>query len=68
MDIDKIVAEAIPIQRSCQLNIQRAYWRREKLKEAIAQLLQENTNFTQTVNNELVDRTEEYSTPTDKAE
>ena len=65
MDIDKIVAEAIPIPRSCQLNIQRAYWRREKLTAAILELLKENTNFTQTVKNELVDRTEEYSTPTD---
>lgn len=62
IDIDKIVADAVPIPRSCQLNIQRAYWRREKLKKAIVQLLQENTNFTQTVKNELVDRPEEYST------
>lgn len=54
MDIDKIIAEAIPIPKSCQTNIQRAYWRREKLKSSILKLLEENTNFTQTVKNEIV--------------
>lgn len=68
MDIDKIISDAVPIPRSCRLEIQRAHWRREKLKAAILQLLEENTNFTQTVKNELVDRPEEYCSPSNKAE
>lgn len=51
LDIDQIVNEAIPLPRSCKLNIQRAEWKREKLKAAILQLLKENTNFTQTYSN-----------------
>lgn len=67
MDIDKIVAEAIPIPKSCQLNIQRAYWRREKLKAAILELLKENTNFTQTCKNEFVGKDSEADTESSPA-
>jgi hypothetical protein len=51
VNIDQIVNEAIPLPRSCAYQIQKAEWKRKKLKDAILQLLKENTNFTQTYSN-----------------
>jgi hypothetical protein len=52
LEIDEIVAKAIPIPRSCATKIQRAQWDREQLKERIIALLEKYSNFTKTIKDE----------------